>query len=103
MKRGKLYDKLASLGEAVGFSVMVYSNELDSEGTGRAREVAKKFHDFAEYCEANDLTMEAELKEVPILGMCSVISIMDGATPIMLLAAPHNLIDIEGEDHGRDD
>lgn len=90
----KLYKVIAEKGDTLGFSIALYNNELDPERTKLAKRVVKRFiEDFAKFCEEQDLHMTAGMQDTNA-GASTYLSVSKGNDALMVLAVPHDIIEI---------
>lgn len=96
---------LGRLGILTNFSVAMYKNKLDKEGTKRAREVGKKFLSFMEDLREDNYEFAAGMDEFQHIGHASYLAIkhMDSEVPLLFIAVPQEFINVEDENEGEED
>lgn len=96
---------LSKLGIMTNFSVAMYKNKLDKEGTRRARTVGKKFLAFMEELKEDNYEFASGMDEFQHIGHASYLAIkhMDSDTPLLFIAVPQEFLEEETEDASHDD
>lgn len=90
---------LSNIGAAMNFSVLMYKNKLDKEGTQLARNVAKKFLALLRELHEEEFEFSSGMDDFEHLGPVSYLAIKhkDAEQPLLFIATPQEFIEIEYE------
>lgn len=108
MTMSSLDNILKELGQQTNFSIGMYKNKSDKQGSKRAREIAKKFIEFAEFCSEEGFELASGMDQFDGVGIASYIAVKhkDDDRALLMLLVPQDILEItekEDENERSDD
>jgi len=93
----ELYRLVKEAGDAANFSIILNIGKDNPAVHRKAKKAAMKFGEFAKWCIENDIKLVSGVDDLPIVGPASFIKLTDSNGTLMVLAAPHNIIEVEAQ------
>lgn len=97
----ELYKIISEHGERMNFNVGIYENPTDRTKSRLARRVAQRFvKTFLEPLSEFDLKLTVGMSDLGALGpsIYFAVSKMDDETPLLILATPHDVIELNNDE-----